>query len=174
VKIFTDDPLVKYCNTTVSDVRTREEIDAKLREYDVVDIAWHWKPTANDVYVQFGIEEIINEVPIKVVVKVVCPMIWNKANRNAKIPERRTEHVNLEVGMRAMFWYIKSHLETAYAMQSSRVAGFLPDIITHNGRTYFDSVLNRITDFAALPEPTETVGRKVEVVKQQPRNITNL
>jgi len=174
MKIFSDDPLVKYCNTTVTAARTREEIDAKLREYAVVDIAWHWKPTANDVYVQFGIEEIINEVPIKVVAKVVCPMIWNKANRNAKIPERRNERVNLEVGMRAMFWYIKSHLETAYAMQSSRVAGFLPDILTYNGRTYFDSVLNRITDFAALPEPTETRERKVEVVKQQPRNVTNL
>lgn len=171
VKIFTDDPLVSYTKTTITPERTRDEISAILRQYDVADIHWHWKPEANDVYVQFGIEEIIDGFPVKVAAKVVCPIIWNKAVRNSPKSERRVEQPNLAVSMRAMFWYIKSHLESAYAMQSSRVAGFLADMVTPNGARFFDTLKKRLDQFQAL-EYKQEEPVKVEVIKSKPKNIT--
>lgn len=164
MKIYTDDPRVKYVNTTISPERTREEISEKLRAYDTFDIYWHWRPETNDVYVQFIIEEIIDGFPAKVGAKVIMPTIWDKANRNAKTPERRTERINLAVSMRAMFWYIKANLENSYAMQSSRVAAFLPDMIAPNGKRYFDTMKERLTQFQALPEQQE-MQREVKVIK---------
>ena len=63
MKIYTDDPRVKYVHTTVSPERTKAEIDEKLRAYGTYDIYWHWRPEQNDVYVQFIIEEIIDNIP---------------------------------------------------------------------------------------------------------------
>lgn len=174
-KIYTDDSRVKYVVTTVSPERTKEEIDAKLREYGIGDIGWHYFPDkpSEPIFVTFGIEEIINGVKVKVAARVTCPAIWNKAVPRSPNPERRVESLNLKVSMRTMFWYIKAHLETAYAMQSSRVAGFLPDIVTNSGRTYFDSVLGRIHEFAALPEEVQEKPREIEVIATKPRNVTN-
>jgi hypothetical protein len=119
MKIYTDDPLVKYVNTTIPAEKTKHEISSKLVEYHVADIAWHWKPDLGDVWVQFVIEEVIDEQSINVLAKVVCPVIWNKANLRSKLPANRVEHIDIDASMRAMYWYIKSHLESAYAMQSS-------------------------------------------------------
>lgn len=173
-KIYNDDKLVKYVSTTISPEASKGEITAKLTEYHVSDIAWHWKPEANDIYVQFGIEEIINDVKVKVIAKVVCPVVWNRANSRAKTSQNRVEHVDLAASMRVMYWYIKSHLESAYAMQSSMFAGFLPNIVTNENKPFFERVLSRITDFAALPEPEETEKPlTVEVVKKERINVTN-
>lgn len=170
MKIYTDDPLVSYTKTTIAPERTRDEISAILRQYDVADIHWHWKPDLNDIYVQFGIEEVIDGIPVKVAAKVVCPVIWDKAVKNSPKPERRLEQPNLPVSMRAMFWYIKSHLESAYAMQSSRVAGFLSDMITPNGHRFFDEIKQQLDRFKAVEYKPEAAQREVEVIK--PKNIT--
>lgn len=164
VKIYSDDPLVSYSKTTINADRTRDEISAILRQYDVADIHWHWRPEANDVFVQFGIEEIIDGVHVKVLARVVCPVIWDKAVRNSPKPERRVEAVNLKASIRVMYWYIKSHLESAYAMQSSKVAGFLPDMVTPNGKRFFDSLKNTLDQFAAIEDMSDS-PREVQAIK---------
>lgn len=175
MKIYTDDKLVKYGSSDVPPERTKDQISAKLVEYHVADVAWHWKPENHDIFVQFGIEEIINNVPVKVAVRVVCPVVWHKANPRAKNREDREEHVDLRASMRAMFWYIKSHLESAYASQSSMTAGFLPDIVTNSNKRYFDTIIGRIKEFASLPEPeVMSQPKEVEIVKKERINITNM
>lgn len=172
MKIYTDDPKVHYINTTINPERTRDEISEILRAFDTADIHWHYKPDANDVYVQFIIEEIIDGIPARIGAKVVMPTIWDKAVRNSPKPDRRVEQVNLKVSMGAMFWYIKTHLETAYAMQSSRVAAFLPDMVTRNGQRYFDAMKERLDQFKALEDHVEPSQREVEVILPKRRNIT--
>jgi len=176
MKIYNDDPLVKYVNTTIPAEKTKDEISSKLVEYHVADIAWHWKPDIGDIFVQFGIEESINGKSIKVLAKVVCPTIWQRAAPKSKIRENRYEHIDLKASMRAMYWYIKSHLESAYATQSTMLAGFLPNIVTNNNETFFKGILDRrLTEFAALPAPQEQ-EEPIEVVqtKKERINVTNL
>lgn len=168
MKIFTDDPLVAYTTTTISAERTMQEISAILRQYDVIDIHWHYKPEGNDIFVQFGIEEIIDGIPVKIAAKVVCPMIWNKANSHKRNPADRVEHVDFDVSMRAMYWYIKSHLENAYAMQSSRVAAFLPDMVTPTGKRFFDEMKENLDRYKPLEDKPES-HREVQVIR---KNIT--
>lgn len=165
MKVYTDDPRVKYVHTTISPERTKAEIDEKLRAYGTYDIAWHWRPELNDVFVSFVIEETIDGVSAKVGAKVVMPTLWDKGNRNAKLQENRIEKVNLSCSMRTMFWYIKSNLENSYAMQSSRIAAFLPDMITRNGQRYFDSqVKPNLNEYRALEQKSEPSQREVEVI----------
>jgi len=172
VKIYTDDPRVKYVKTTIAPERTKQEIDAKLREYGTYDVAWHWRPELNDVFVMFTIEEVIDNIPAKVTAKVVMPTLWDKAVKNSPKPDRQIETVNLKSSMRTMFWYIKSQLEVRHAMQSSRVAAFLPDLITSNGNRYFDNLKNRLDQFQALESKPETAQREVEVIV--PKNVRNV
>ena len=58
--------------------------------------------------------------------------------------------------MRVMFWFIKSHLEAAYLLQSSKTVAFLPYIAFGNGsETLKDRVvpmLNEVQHLAALPK----------------------
>lgn len=170
MKIFTDDPRVKYVTTTIAPERTRDEISEKLRAYDTYDILWHWRPEGNDVYVQFIIEEKIDGIPAKVGCKVIMPTIWDKAVKNSPKANRRVEQVNLAVSMRAMFWYIKANLENAYAMQSSRVAAFLPDTIQPDGKRFFDHIKQQLDQFAALPMPEREKPLEVEVILPSDRN----
>ena len=172
MKIYTDDPLVSYTTTTISAERTMQEISMILRQYDVVDIHWHYKPEGNDIFVQFGIEEMIDGVAVKVAAKVVCPIIWEKANFHKRDPSLRVEHVNFDVSMRAMYWYIKSHLENAYAMQSSRVAAFLPDMVTPSGKRYFDEMKEHLDKYRPIEDKREN-PREVEVIKRPMRDVTN-
>jgi hypothetical protein len=172
LKIYTDDPRVKYVHTTINPERTKAEIDEKLRAYGTYDIYWHWRPEQNDIYVQFIIEEVIDSIPAKVGAKVVMPTIWDKGNRNAKLPERRIEKINVAVSMRAMFWYIKANLENSYAMQSSRVAAFLPDMIGKNGRRFFDEMKDHLDQFKALESKPEPTQREVEVII--PKNVRHV
>jgi hypothetical protein len=175
MKVYNDDPLVKYVNTTIPSEKTKDEISSKLVEYHVSDIFWHWKPDLGDIWVQFGIEEVIDNKPIAVLAKVICPVIWQRAAPKSKIPINRFEHIDMKASMRAMYWYIKSHLESSYAMQSSMLAGFLPNIVTAKNEVFFKTVLERVTEFAALPEP-EQREIPVEVVqtKRERINVTNL
>jgi hypothetical protein len=172
VKIYTDDPKVHYIKSTVSPDRIREQIDEVLRAYDTYDIHWHWNPKANDIYVRFVIEEVIDGVHVQVAAKVVCPVLWDKAVRNSPKPERRVERPNLTVSMRAMHWYIKSHLEAAYYLQSSRAAAFLPDLVGRDGGRFFDQIKGRLDQFQALEHHAEPTGREVEVIPPKPRNVT--
>lgn len=169
MKIYSDDPLVSYKESTIDPIRTKDQIDALLRAFKVTDIHWHWNPDFNDIYIQFMIEETIEGIPVKVAAKVVCPAIWDKAVRNSPKPERRVERVNLKVSMRALFWYIKTHLETAYAMQSSSVAGFLPNIVGVQGKTIEQTLIPRISEFAALPDHSSS--QEPEVIAPPPRKV---
>jgi hypothetical protein len=175
VRIFTDDSRVKYVTTSISPERTRDEISEVLRAYDTDDIWWRWKPEVNDVFVQFNVEEKINGVNAKVSVKVVMPVIWDKAVTRSPDPKRRVEHINLKVSMRGMYYYILNNMQNAYTMQSSRVAAFLPDTIQPNGKRFFDNLKNHIDQFAALPEPVKETPLDVEVIvpeKGKPKNVT--
>ena len=171
VKIYTDDPRVKYVHTTVSPEVTKELIDRELRSYGTYDIHWHWRPEVNDIYVQFIIEEIIDGIPAKVGAKVVMPILWDKGLKNARTPERRAERANLAVSMRTMYWYIHSNLANSYAMQSSRVAAFLPDMIGQNGKRFFDSMKERLDQFRALEDHQDKPQREVEVIIPKERVI---
>jgi hypothetical protein len=162
MKIYTDDTLVSYRSTTIDPEKTRDEISAILREYDVGLIAWNWKEPYDNVWVQFQIEEVIDNYPIKVSAKVICPTIWDKANRN------HGEQPNLKVSMRALYWYIKSHLETAYAMQSSKASAFLPDMIV-NGHRFFEVIKPQLDQYKALESQKEYPH---EVISIKPKNVT--
>jgi 4-diphosphocytidyl-2C-methyl-D-erythritol kinase len=71
-----------------------------------------------------------------------------------------------------MFWYIKSQLEVSYAMQSSRVAAFLPDLMTGSGSRYFDTIKSKLDQFKALENHPEPTQREVEVIV--PKNVRNV
>lgn len=175
MKVYTDDPLVSYGETDIKPERSKDEINAKLIEYHVSDVAWHWKPELGDIYVIFGIEETINGKLIKVQAKVSCPVIWRKAVSKSKIREHLQETIDLKASMRAMYWYIKSHLESAYAMQSTMLAGFLPNIVTNKNETFFKNVLEYTSQFAALPEPAKQQESLDITTNQNKRiNVTNI
>jgi serine/threonine protein kinase len=53
-------------------------------------------------------------------------------------------------------WFIKSHLEAAYLLQSSKTAAFLPNITSQDGATTLEDFLiprlNEVQQLAALPD----------------------
>ena len=152
-KICSDDPLVHYKNSTVSPDRTKAEIDGVLAEWQVKDVHWHWDMEHNDVYVQFKLDEVIDELPVAVVIKVECPIVWDKAKPRGRPPQ--PERINWRVSMRAMWWFIKTNLEMAYVRQSQKTIAFLPYIKTTEETTLKDLIvprLQRLQEIAALPE----------------------
>ena len=174
-KIYSDDPLVHYTNTEISPVRSRAEIDSLLALYGIYEVAWHWRPENNDVWVMFHITEEINGVSVKVAAKVVCNIIWDKANKLAKTPEKRLERPNLAVSVRAMYYYIKAALQASYTMQSSKVSAFLPNITNAKGETVEQLILPTIaapSSQYALPEKPvedEWIKPEVKAIEQRPR-----
>jgi len=49
--------------------------------------------------------------------------------------------------MRVMYWFIKSHLEAAYLLQSGKTAAFLPYIASKDGeKTLKDVIVPRINE----------------------------
>lgn len=144
VKIFTDDPLIKFKDTEVAAERTKHQIDGVLSEYEVKDIYWHWDPSHKDLvtFVQFKIDEIINGVPVKVSVKVDCPTIWSRAKPKGRPPT--VEKINWDVSMRAMYHFIYSHLNNAYAMQSSNTIAFLGYVQNKEGVQMKDVIIPRL------------------------------
>jgi len=166
LKIYSDDPQVNYKNTSIDSKRTKAEIDALLGYWQVSDVMWHWKPEENDVYIQFLIEETIDDMPMKVGVKVSCPIIWDKERPRARPPQ--SEMVNWNMSMRAMWWFIKTHLEMAYAMQSSKTVAFLPYIQGRNNTQLKDVILQNLQRIQEMPAlTTERAGRIIEVPSEQ-------
>jgi len=159
MKIYTDDPLVPYKTTVVSELRTKAEIDGILAEWQLSDYHWHWKPEQNDIYVQFLLEEDVGGLPVKVTVKVVCPIIWDRENKRGRPP--RPEQVNVRISMRCMWWFIKSHLEMAYVTQSSKTAALLPYIASASGQMLKDLLIPQISQLQPLRAlPSEGQERK--------------
>ena len=162
-KIYSDDPLVHYKNSAITPERTKAEIDGLLAEWQVKDTYWRWNPAQNDVFVQFKIDEKINDLPTSVVIKVVCPIVWDRENKRGRPP--RPEQINWRISMRAMWWFIKIHLEMAYVIQSEKTTAFLPWIVSSDGQhTLKDTILLRlqeIQDMPALPEPTPEQVNKI-------------
>jgi hypothetical protein len=171
VKIYSDDPLVHYKNSEIAPERTRAEIDGILAEWAVKDTYWRWNPGQNDVFVQFKIEEKINDLPSSVVVKVVCPIVWDREKPKCRPP--RTEQVNWRISMRAMWWFIKTHLEMAFVMQSEKTVAFLPWITSSDGQhTLKDTILSRLSEIQDLPVLPEPSPEQVEKILTIPKEET--
>lgn len=151
MKIYSDDPNLPYKTTRLNAQYTRSEIDGLFAKWGVKDVYWHWEPETNNIYVMFKIREEINEIPINVSARVDCPVIWNHKTRN------KAEDVNWNISLRVMYWYIKSHLEAAYLLQSSKTAAFLPDLAGKDEKqTLKEIIIPHIGDIqkmAALPKP---------------------
>jgi hypothetical protein len=151
-KIYSDDPLIKFTTTQLSAERSKQQIDGVLAEYQVKDVYWHYDPPRS-IYVMFKIEELINDVPIMVSVRVDCPTIWNRA-RTKRRPFT-PEEINWAVSMRAMYHFIYTHLNNAYAMQSSKTVAFLGYIQTNvEGKVLKDLLIPRLNEYV-LEDKTE-------------------
>jgi hypothetical protein len=158
-KIYTDDKLIKFTTTNLSRERTKAQIDVVLSEYSVKDIYWHLDYNYNSVYVMFKLEETVNDVPINVSVRVDCPTIWNRARRKRR--PYTEEDINWDVSMRAMYHFIYTHLNAAYAMQSSKVLAFLGYIQTaKEGETLKDIIIPKLSSFVALEDKTNIVDER--------------
>ena len=155
MKIYSDDPNLPYKTTRLKALYTKSEIDGLFAKWGVKDTTWRWDPEHNDVFVQFKIMENIDGVPLQVSAKVEAPAIWDHKTRS------QGEGINWDISMRVMFRFIKSHLEAAYLMQSSKTAAFLPYIASSDGsRTLKDLVIPRINEvqhLAALPKNSARV-----------------
>jgi len=147
-KIYSDDSLIKYTSTTIPAERTKHEIDGILAEYEVKDIYWHYDPEHNSVYVMFKLEEVVNQLPVMVNVRVDCPTIWDRAKPKGRPP--KPEAINWSVSMRAMRHFIYTYLNAAYAMQSSKTVAFLGYIQGANGVQLKEIILPRLSEYQAL------------------------
>lgn len=151
-KIYSDDPLVHYATTELPPARTKQQIDGVLAEYGIKVVTWSFD-IPREVYVIFFLEEKVEGHQVKIPVKVVCPTIWDRARPRAHTPEARTEQINWKVSLRVMFWFIKTHLETTYAMQSGNVVGFLPFLMSSNPQKLLkDYILPQLNRFIALED----------------------
>lgn len=173
IKIYTDDPLVHYTTTTISAIRTRAEIDSLLAMYGIYQVAWNWRPESNDVWVMFNITEIIDGLPVKFAAKIVCNIIWDKGNKLAKTPDKRIERPNINVSVRAMYYYIKGLLQASYTMQSSKTSAFLPNILNAEGKTVKEimvPMLMKPESQFALEQKDESSEYKPDVKQIPQRN----
>jgi hypothetical protein len=164
LKLYTDDRIVPYKSTTINPMSTKAEIDGLLARFGIRKTAWEWDIENNKVSLSFQISEMINERLLEPVVKVEPPRIWNRGNR------KRREEINWAVSMRVMFWFMKSHLEMAYLLQSGKTTEFLPYIQTGKEQTLKDLVIPRLDELkqlAALPEPKNPDSRIVDVPKTE-------
>ena len=149
MKLYTDDRLVHYKDTTINPMSTKAEIDGLLATFGIKKVMWEWDLQNNVVSVAFQISEVINDRTVEPVVKLEPPRIWSKPTR------KHREEINWAVSMRCLWWYIKSHLEMAYCFQSSKTTEFLPHIQVSEGKSLKDIVVPRLSELkqlAALPE----------------------
>lgn len=167
MRIYSDDPLLKFKDTEIPPLRTKHDIDAVLAEYEVKEVYWKWDAKAiennlpADVSVMFKIEEPINGILVRVPAEVNCYLIWDRANKLARRPERRVEKVNWRISMRVMYHFIYTHLNTTYAMQSSKVVAFLGYVKNIDGKQLKDVLLPKLKEYAALEfQKVETNGSK--------------
>jgi hypothetical protein len=146
-KIYTDDPLIKYATSTIKAERSKQQIDGILAEYGTKDVLWHYD-IPRSAYVYFKIEEEIDGKTMSIGVKVDCPTIWNKAKPRGHPP--RPEEINWDVSMRAMYHFIYTHLNAAYAMQSGKIVAFLAYVAGTGNKQLKDYILPRLGEYAAL------------------------
>ena len=174
-KIYSDDPLIKYKDTSIPPDRTKHQIDAVLAEYEVEDILWHWVKTLvesgepGEIYVMFKISETIKGIQLKVPVRVDCPIIWGRAKPKGRPP--RPEQVDWKTSMRAIYHFIYTHLNAAYAMQSSKVVAFLGYIQTGEKEQLKDRILPELKQYSALESPEQFSNDHMidaEVVRREP------
>lgn len=165
IKIYSDDPLVHYAHTNLPPARTKQQIDGILAEYGVTVVTWSFD-IPREVYVIFWFEDKVEGRLTKIPAKIACPTIWNRARPRAHTPEARTEQIDWKTSMRVMFWFIKTHLETAYAMQSGNVVGFLPFLMGSNQKLLKDYLLPQLNRFIALEDarPKWSQQREPEIV----------
>jgi len=166
MKLYTDDRIVPYKSTTINPMSTKAEIDGLLARFGIKKTAWEWDIENNKVALTFQISEMINERLVEPIVKVEPPRIWTKGS-----PKRR-EEINWAVSMRVMFWFMKSHLEMAYLLQSGKTVEFLPYIQTEKGQTLKDLVIPRLDELqhlAALPEPAKEPVKGPKIIDVEPR-----
>jgi len=155
LKVYSDDPALPYKTTKLKALYTKSEIDGLFAKWGIKDVYWHWNPDHNDVFVQFKIVEEIDGVPLQISAKVEAPAIWNHEKRSME------ESVNWNISMRVMFWFIKSHLEAAYLLQSSKTAAFLPYIASKDGeKTLKDVLIPRINELHRLDALESKVLKK--------------
>lgn len=163
MKIYSDDPNLLYKTIKLKALYTKSEIDGMFAKWGVKDVYWRWDPEHNDVFVQFKIVEEIDGIPIQVSTKVDAPAIWDHKTRS------KAESINWNISMRVMYWFIKSHLESAYLLQSSKTAAFLPYITSkEGGRVLKDVIIPRMSEvqqLSALPEKLD--ARKVIDVESE-------
>ena len=167
MKLYTEDRIVPYKTTKISPISTKAEIDGLLARFGIKKTAWEWDIENNKVTLTFQISEIINERQIEPIVKVEPPIIWDKGSR------KRHESINWAVSMRCMFWFLKSHLEMAYLLQSGKTTEFLPWIKVTEKKTVKDIVVSRLSELqqlAALPEISHNEERKIIDVKKMSNN----
>lgn len=146
-KIYVDNRNVPYKETRIKALETKSEIEAVFAKFGVKDTTWHWDPEGSEVYVTFDIFENIDGQTILVKGKVDAPVIWRHKSNNG--PER----IDWNVSLRTMYWYIKTHLESAFLWGSSRVAMFLPNLTNDRGDTFEKVFVPQLakSNFAALP-----------------------
>ena len=147
MKLYTDDRLVHYKDTTINPMSTKAEIDGLLATFGIKKVMWEWDLQNNMVSVAFQISEVINNRTVEPVVKLEPPRIWSKTTR------KHREEINWAVSMRHLWWFIKSHLEMAYCFQSNKTTEFLPHIQISETKTLKEVMFTEIKHFAALPEP---------------------
>jgi hypothetical protein len=150
LKIYSDNPNLPYKSTKLKALYTKSEIDGLFAKWGIKDVYWRWDPEHNDVFVRFKIVEEFDGMPLQVSAKVEAPAIWDHKTRS------KAESVNWNISMRVMYWFIKSHLEAAYLLQSSKTAAFLPYIASKDGAKVLKDILiprmNEIQQLAALPQ----------------------
>jgi hypothetical protein len=147
-RIYSDDPLVHYKDSTISPERTREEIDALLRTYGIKKSGWNWD-LPNEVWVAFDASEVIEGQLVTQPVKIECSPIWDKANLRTH-PPRRQDQINWKISMRGLHWYIKTHLETMYARQSGMIMAFLENVKVSEQQRVKDVIAKRLVANQAL------------------------
>jgi hypothetical protein len=161
-KIYSDDPNVPYKTTTLKALHTKSEIDGLFAKWGVKDVYWHYDPEHNEVYVQFKIEEKIQDRELSAAARVDAPIVWNHKTRKA------VESVNWDISMRVMHWFLKSHLEAAYLSHSGKAVAFLPYIAGSDGKTTLKDIviprLEQIQDMLALTD--ESIIEKPEWIKK--------
>ncbi len=164
MKLYTDDRIVPYKTTKINPLSTKAEIDGLLARYGIKKTMWEWDIENNKVSLTFEINEIINERQVQPAIRVEPPRIWDKGSRS------RHEAINWTVSMRVMFWFLKSHLEMAYLMQSGKTTEFLPYVqVNEKGQTVKDVVVPRLEELrqlAALPEPQKDENKVIDIKKE--------
>jgi hypothetical protein len=162
LKIYSDDPNLPYKTTKLRALYTKSEIDGLFAKWGVKDVFWHWDPGHNDVFILFKIVEEIEGAPLEVSAKVEAPAIWDHKTRS------KAENVNWDISLRVMYWFIKSHLESAYLLQGSKTAAFLPYIASKDGaKVLKDVIIPRMNEVQQLTVLPENSARKVIDVESE-------